>query len=505
MLSIGGCLNKAKLICRSAKVCPWGSASIKVRSLNLVQINNKSLTLKIIILGAGQVGRTAAYHLAKQEANDVTVVDLSPALLRDLQDRLDIRTIVGNGANPSVLEQAGAADADMLVALTNSDEVNMVACQVAWTLFQTRTKIARIRCQDYTRQEALFFNTSFPPEDVSRAGLPVDAYISPEDVVTRYIERLIQYSGALQVLNFADGKVRLVGIKALQGGPLVGQQLRNLKQHLPDVDSRVVAIYREGAGIVPEGSTIIQHGDEVFFLAETNDMRKVMTELRRVDDSVKRVTIVGGGNIGFRLAQRLEKKYRVKLIENNPVRAKHISEVLSDTVVLNGDAADEELLVEENIDNTDVFCAVTNVEETNILSAMLARRLGAHRVMALINRPAYAEIMEKGNLDVAISPQSITMGSLLKHVRRGDIVQVHSLRNGAAEAMETVAHGIKGGKLIGRRIEELDLPPGASVGAVVRGDEVIMGHHGITIERDDHLILFLTDRRQVNAVEKLLQ
>jgi trk system potassium uptake protein len=459
--------------------------------------------VKIIILGAGQVGRTAAYHLAREEANDVTVVDTNDLLLRDLQDRLDIRTVAGNAAHPNILEQAGAAGADMIVALTNSDEVNMVACQVAWTLFRTRTKIARIRSLEYTKREQLFFDTDSPPPD--GAGFPVDVYISPEELVTQYVERLIRYSGALQVLDFADGRVRLVGVKAVRGGPLVGQQLRSIREHLPNVDARVVAIYREGGSIAPEGDTILQHGDEVFFLAATEDMRQVMVELRRVEDSVKRVVIAGGGNIGLRLAQRIEERYQVKIIERDPARARRISEILRSTVVLNGDAADEELLIEENIDSADVFCAVTNAEEANILSAMLAKRLGAHRVMALINRPAYAEMMQSGPIDVAISPQSVTIGSLLAHVRRGDVVRVHSLRRGAAEAIEAIAHGSRGGRVVGRRVEEVKLPKGATIGAIVRGQDVIMGHHDTLIEEDDHVIVFLTDRRHVDVVERLFQ
>jgi len=459
--------------------------------------------VKIIILGAGQVGRTAAYHLAREEANDVTVVDTNDHLLRDLQDRLDIRTVAGNGAHPNVLEMAGATNADMIVALTNSDEVNMVACQVAWTLFRTRTKIARIRSLAYTGHEGLFFDTDTPPPD--GAGFPVDVYISPEELVTQYVERLIRYSGALQVLEFADGRVRLVGVKAVKGGPLVGQQLRSIREHLPNVDARVVAIYREGGSIPPEGDTIIHHGDEVFFLAATEDMRKVMVELRRVEDSVKRVVIAGGGNIGLRLAQRIEERYQVKVIERDASRARRISEILRSTVVLHGDAADEELLIEENIDSADVFCSLTNAEEANILSAMLAKRLGAHRVMALINRPAYAEMMQSGSIDVAISPQSVTIGSLLAHVRRGDVVRVHSLRRGAAEAIEAIAHGQRGGKVVGRRVEEVKLPKGATIGAIVRGQDVIMGHHDTVIEADDHVIVFLTDRRHVEAVERLFQ
>jgi len=461
--------------------------------------------VKIIILGAGQVGRTAAYHLAREEANDVTVVDTDDHLLRDLQDRIDIRTVQGNAASPKTLEMAGAKDADMIVALTNSDEVNMVACQVAWTIFGTKTKIARIRSQAFTRRPDLFVSTEAEPP-AQLAGFAVDMYLSPEETVTAYIERLIRYPGALQVVDFADGRVRLVGLRALKGGLLVGQPIRAIREHIPKVDARVAAIYRAGESIDPEGDTVIEHGDEVFFIAATQDIRTVMTEIRKLEDPVKRVVIAGGGNIGLRLAQKLEEdNHNVKVIERDTARARYISEQLRDSIVLNGDAADEELLVEENIDSADVFCALTNSEEANILSAMLAKHVGAHRVMALIGRPAYAELMQTGPIDVAISPQTITIGSLLAYVRGGDVVQVHSLSGGAAEAMETVAHGTHGGKVVGRAIEDIKLPAGASIITLVRGDEVIMAHHDTVIENGDHVILFVADKRHVEQVERLFQ
>ena len=460
--------------------------------------------MKIIILGAGQVGRTAAYHLAREEANDVTVVDVDDEVLRDLQDRLDIRTVRGNAASPRTLEQAGAAGADMLVALTNSDEVNMVACQVAWTLFRTPTRIARIRSPDFTSRTELFIS----PQDGTTAaggGFAVDMYVSPEQLVTTYIRRLIRYPGALQIVDFAGGRVRLVGVRAVQGGLLVGQQLRNIRKHLPDIDTRVIAIYRAGRSLRPEGDTVIESGDEVFFLAATKDIRLVMSEMRKREEPVRRVVIAGGGNIGLRLAQELEDDNQVKIIERDPVRAARISEQVSNTIVLNGDAADEELLVEENIDGVDAFVALTNSEEANILSAMLAKRLGCPKVMALISKPAYAELMETGAIDVAISPQTVTIGSLLAYVRRGQVEQVHSLRRGAAEAMEAVAPSRPGGPVVGHRVEEIPLPEGAIIGAIVRGEDVIMAHHDTVVEPNDHVILFLTDRRHVAAVGRLFQ
>ena len=452
--------------------------------------------MKIIILGAGQVGSTAAQQLAREQANDVTVVDTRDEILRDLQDRLDIRTVSGNAAHPATLLAAGIGGADLLVALTSSDEVNMVACQIAWTLFRTPTKIARIRAGDYYGRPELF----------GENAIPVDLGISPEQLVTDHVERLIRYPGALQVLEFAEGRVLLVGMRALRGGKLVGHQLQALRTHIPNTEVRVAAIYRGGRSIQPEGGTTIEEHDEVFFIAAREDMRLVMKEFSSEEASVRRVVIAGAGNIGQRLARALEDRLRVKLIERNPDTARRAAERLRNTLVLTGNAADEELLLEENIDDTDVFAAVTNAEEANILSAMLAKKLGARRVMALINKPSYAELMEGGPIDIAISPQTITIGALLEHVRRGDVVRVHSLRRGAAEAMEAIVHADgRASPIAGKRIEAIDLPEGTTIGAVVRGNKVIMAHHDTVIEAEDHVILFLTDRRHVEGVGRLFQ
>lgn len=450
--------------------------------------------MKILILGAGQVGRTVARHFSREEANDVTVVDNDEEVLRDLQDRLDVHTVAGNASYPSVLQAAGAAEADLLVALTNSDEVNMIACEVAFRLFRTPTKIARIRSAEYTSQPQLF----------SETAIPVDVFISPEQLVTEYLERLIHHPGALQVLEFASGKVRLAGARAEPGGALVGHCLRELPEHLRKTEARVVAIYRSGRVVPPEGDTVIEAGDEVFFLAAREDVRRVIDELRREDARVRRILIAGGGNIGLRLARSLERSAQIKLIEHDSRRARLVSEQLENTIVLAGDAADEELLIEENIDSADVFAAITNSEEANILSAMLAKRLGARKVMALVNRPSYAELIESGSIDVAIAPQVITIGALLAHVRRGDVVRVHSLRRGAAEAIEVVARGEEhSSRVVGRTVEEIALPEGAAIGTIVRGEEVIMAHHDTRVQTNDHLILFLADRRHIEAVERL--
>lgn len=452
--------------------------------------------MKILILGAGQVGSSAAYHLSREEANEVTVVDMRPDILRELQDRLDIRTVVGHAAHPDVLERAGANDADIVVALTDSDETNMVACQVAYTLYHTPTKIARIRAAEYMNARKLF----------TQDAIPIDVRISPEQLVCEYVEQLILYPGASQVLDFAEGRVRLVGVGAERDGLLVGQQIAALKEHVPNTEGRIAAIYRKGKALLPDGDTVIQEGDEVFFIADRKDIRVFMSEMRRLEEPVRRVVIAGGGNIGFRLALALEQTNQVKIIERNPERARIISENLNKAIVLVGDAADEELLLEENIDNVDVFCALTNAEEANILSAMLSKRLGAHKVMALINRPSYVDLVEAGSIDIAISPQQVTIGSLLAHVRRGDVSKVHSLRRGAAEAIEAVAHGSSNeSKVVGRKIEDIELPRGSAIVALVREDEVVFAHHDTVIETDDHVILFMTDRRKIERIEELFQ
>ncbi len=452
--------------------------------------------MKIMILGAGQVGRSVAEALAHED-NDITIVDTNALVLRSLREKLDVRVEVGQASYPRVLERAGIQDVDMLIAVTNSDEINMVACQVAFTLYRTPTKIARIRSSHYLDHPRLFV----------QEALPIDVLISPEQLVTEHIFRLISHPGALQVLNFAGGKVQLVGVKALSGGALVGHKLGEMYEHMPGIKARVAALFRRGKAIVPDNNTVVEVDDEVFFIASPKHIRAIISEMRKLDKPYKRIMIAGGGNIGNRLARLLEEaRYQVKIIENNPERASKLAERLDKAIVLEGDAADESLLIEESIENTDVFIAVTNDDEANILSSMLAKRLGARRVMSLINRLSYTDLVES-SIDLAISPHQITIGALLTHIRRGDIVAVHSLRRGAAEAIEVVAHGDqKTSRVVGRRVSEVKLPPSTIIGALVRGEEVmILGADDLLIEPDDHVIMFLTDKRYIPAVEKLFQ
>ncbi|MBB71826.1 MAG: Trk system potassium transporter TrkA [Legionellales bacterium] len=452
--------------------------------------------MDIIILGAGQVGGTLAENLAREE-NDITVVDSDRGRLRELQTRLDIRTVTGIASHPNVLKDAGADNADMLIAVTNSDEANLVACQIADKVFHTPTKIARIRSPRYAQFGDVLF---------AEGGFPIDVFISPEQLVTDYVTHLIEYPGALQVLDFAEGRVRLVAIRPYFGGPLVGKSLSMLKEHLPHIEARIAAIYRGNRSIPLTPATVVEIGDEVFFLAESKHIREVMGALRRLDTSYKRIMIAGGGNIGCRLAESLENDYQVKIIDHNPDTTERLASQLNKSTVLLGDASDRELLLNENIEYTDVFCAVTNDDEVNIMSCMQAKRMGVRQVMALITRTAYVDLIEGSDIDIAISPQQATIGSILTHIRRGDIVNVHSLRRGAAEAIEIIAHGDKkSSSVIGRTMAEIKLPKGTNIGAIVRGEEVFVPHHETVIEPEDHVILFLADKKYIEDVERLFQ
>ncbi len=471
--------------------------------------------MKVIILGAGQVGASVAEGLVSEE-NDITVVDSDPARLALLQDRLDLRTVVGNGAVPSILRDAGAEDADLLIAVTPSDQINLVACKLAHAVFNVPRRIARLRAQDFLDDPSLLAPETFA----------VDRAICPEKEISEYIGRLIEFPEALQVLQFAGGRVCLVAVRAYEGGLLVGKAIREMRDHLPTgMDARIAAIFRDEQAVAPEGETLIRAGDEVFVLAATENIRQVLRELRRMMNPVRRVMIGGAGNIGLRVAAALEKHYEVKIVEFRRERAELASSKLNKALVLCGDSTDEELLDQENIHEMDLFLALTNDDENNIMSASLAKRMGCKRVVALVNRRAYAEMIEGGPIDIGISPAQVSIGSLLAHVRRGDVVAVHSLRRGAAEALEIVAHGDrKSSHVVGRRIDEIDWPPGVTVAALVRdfdqvevlfvrddgtaerrAGHVVIAHGDTVIEDGDHVIVFCLSKKLVRKVEALFQ
>ncbi len=457
--------------------------------------------MKILILGAGQTGGTLAEHLAS-DAFDITLVDQDGQRLKELKDRLDIQTVHGHASRPDTLLAAGADDADLLIAVTNSDEVNMVACQVCYSMFQTPTKIARIRTNEYSTGA----NSDDDIEFFSREHMPIDVLINPERVVMGQIKQLLEHPGALQVLDFADGRVQIAGVRAYHGGPLVGQALRSLREHIPNVDTKVVAIFRQHRPIIPTDETVVQVDDEVFFLAPVDHINTVMSELQEVKRPNKRIVIAGGGNIGLLLAHEIEDEYSVKVLEFSATRAAVVAERLKSAVAILGDATDRDLLVDENVEEADVFCALTNDDEVNFMSALLAKQLGARQVIALIAKPAYVDLVQGRDIDVAVSPQFSTTSSILSYVRRGDVTKVHRLRRGAAEAMETVVHGdARNSKVVDRRLDEIPLPPGVTIGAIVRGEEVVVADDHVVVQSGDHVILLLVDRSRIRAVERLFQ
>jgi trk system potassium uptake protein TrkA len=467
--------------------------------------------MKILILGAGRVGESVAESLVS-EKNDITVVDSDPARLRALQDRLDLRGVVGNGIQPSVLKEAGAEDTDLLIACAPLDETNLVACKVAKQRFNVPTAIARVRSPEFVDGGPL----------MERDGFAVDHLLCPEQTVTAYIRQLVEYPEALQVLEFAQGLLSLIAVRAVAGGPLVQHSLAEIPALVPGVDMRIVAIYRQDTVLpVLDGATRIEPGDEVFVLAATAHIGTVLGALRHRDEPVKRVMIAGGGKVGLRLARQLEGQYQLKLIEPNAARCQYLSTQLgAGTLVLNGDATDEDLLGDENVQDMDLFIGLTGDDEDNIMSCLLAKRLGARRVLAVINRRAYADLVQGTTIDIAISPSHTVIGELLAYVRRGDVEAVHSLRRGAAEALEAIVRGDrKTCRFAGRRIDEVPLPKGAQVGAIVRGlhradgseagddakPQVIIAHHDTVVMPNDHVIIFVPRKRMVREVEKLFQ
>ena len=450
--------------------------------------------MRIVILGAGQVGGTLARNLAHED-NDITLVDLDEQRLRELQHRLDIKTVQGCASHPNILIEAGIQQADMLIAVTNSDEVNMMACQIAYSLFRTPNKIARIRSRHYYQYPELFTNDH----------VPVDVCISPEQLVTEHIVNLIDYPGASQILDFADGRVLLVTIKPQAGGIMVGKTIRQLDEHLSAIEAGVVALFRDSIAIPLDDNCIIAKGDEVIFIAAPLAIQQVLIALGRYTHPNRRIIIAGGGHIGAKLAQTLENKYRIKVIDHNLQCANHLASELHKSTVLQGDIGDRDLLINENIEFTDVFCAVTDDDEANIMACLQAKRLGTRHAMALVNRNAYVDLIEDSTIDHAVSPQRIMIGSILTKLRRGNMVKVHRLHDDA-EAIELVIQGDRlTSQVIGRRLDEIALPPSCLIAAIVRHEKVYLASGGLLLETGDHIILLLLKKRYIRQVESLFQ
>jgi trk system potassium uptake protein len=450
--------------------------------------------MKILILGAGVTGSAVAAALASEE-NDIMVVDFKPLLLDALKERFDIATVAGNAAHPSVLEQAGIKNTDIVIAVTDSDETNMLACIIIESLYKVPKTIARVRAIDYLKQPHLF----------GPKGIPIDHVISPEQIVMESIRNLIDFPGVLHVSDFADGLVRLFSVKVSEYGFLTGQKIKTLSDRLANSKIRVVAIFRQGKPLLVNGQAIIETGDEVFIVSPRDEVRRVLKELHKLEAPLKRIIIAGGGHIGKRLGLALENDHQVKIIEKDPRRAKKISNELFKTVVLKGDCADETLLLDESIDSTDLFCAITENDGVNIISASLAKSLGARKTICLLNHISYTKLLPGTGIDVAVLPNQETLGSILKHVRRGDVAQVSSLCGGTAEAIEAIAHQNGSHSVVGKRVDAIHFPSGIVLGALIRNQQVIEIHHDTVFQENDHVVMFAMEKKLVVNIEKNFQ
>ncbi len=438
--------------------------------------------MKVIVCGAGQVGFNLARHLS-QENNDVTVIDQAPELIRRIGDSLDVKGLVGHASRPDVLEQAAADDADMIIAVTYADEVNMVACQVAHSLFNVPTKIARIRHQSYLRP---MWSNLF-----SRDHIPIDVIISPEIEVARAVTRRLRVPGAFEMIPLADDKVRLLGVRCSDTCPLVNTPLRQLTQLFPDLNIVVVGILREGSAIVPTSDDQMLAGDEVYFVVDSEHLLRAMSAFGHDETEAKRLLIFGGGNIGLFLALEIENEHPwviAKIIESDAERAESIAGQLERTVVLKGDVLDEQILEEANIGATETVVAVTNDDETNILASLLAKRSGSRRAITLINNMTYEPLITSLGIDVVVSPRNITTSSILQHVRRGRVHSVHSIKDNFGELIE--ADALETSSLVGPPLKEVKLPAGVLIGAIVRGGQVITPRGDTVIQAKDRIVLF---------------
>lgn len=451
--------------------------------------------MKIVILGAGQVGKTVSESL-ESEANDITLVDRQSEALKAIQNRLDVRTVIGHAAHPDVLAHAGMEDADLVLAITNSDETNIVACQTARFVFNTPKCLARIRSLEYLAHSELF----------ESKAIPIDYVISPEQLVTTYIKHVIEKPSIVHAVDFVDGKVQLVVVRAEPGGTLVGRDLHDFTKLSRKGRARVLAIFRGKRTIVTDNDTVVEAGDEVLVAASRRYVSDAVTAFRRPGARTRRVMIAGGGRIGNRLGESLASHYYVKIVERDAGRCHGLAESLEGVIVLNGDASDADMLTQEGIKDVDFFCAVTNDDEANIVSGMLAKKLGARHVLSIVNRPSYIDVAQGSAVDIVVSPPHVMIGAILAHIRRADVMTVHEFRRGAAEAIEVSVHGdSKTSKVIGRRVDELPLPYGVVIGVVSRGDETIFDFYETELQAEDRIVLFLSDKTMIADVEKLFQ
>ena len=455
--------------------------------------------MNIVILGAGEVGRTIIKELEHESDLNLTAVDLNSQRLNEIRERYQVATVTGHASHPDVQREAGVGDADLVLAVTGSDEVNMVACQVAYTLFNVPKRIARIRSDVYTMDaESLF----------TQEHMPINITINPEQVVTENIVQLIEHPGSNQVLTFANGLAVFASFNLPTNSKLVGTPISQFHKKLIGSHARLIAVYRHGTMNQPDFDSSVQVGDELFLVTPAQRLRRTMHALLPKAEAYRKILIAGGGHIGTRLALELEKEHLhdVKIVEINPDRIMELSQRLNKTITLKGDATDRDFLRQNNIDKCDLFCAVTNDDEVNVMSSLLAKRMGVRHTIALVAKVPYVELIGSTNIDVAISPQQATASSILSHVREQSSEKVQRIKHGEAEVLEMVAIGDRShSKVISRHIDELKLPDGASVCAIIKNDKVIVDFSDVVVEGDDHLIFVVFDKKHIEAIQRLFR
>ena len=449
--------------------------------------------MKIVILGAGRIGGSLARNLSNSNY-EVCIVDENKNKLSDLEDKLDIMTVEGHASQLSTLKKSGLDEETIIIAVTSNDEVNIVACQIAKKVFNVKKTICRFKDNSYFEQLGIFGD-----------GV-IDIPISPEDEITSYLKELIDHPGAGQIETFANGKVKLVSVKAKKKGKLVGRELKGIKDDMPDVDAFIAAIYRKGHPFIPSGDTVIKENDEIYFISSESDIGSIVDEFRDHEEQYSRIMIVGGGKVGFSLAKHLEKSYNVKLIDSNTERCMTLSKELDKTIVLNGSATDETLLKRENISNIDIFCALTDDDETNVMSSLLAKKMGAKKTMIILNNPSYLGLVP-GFIDIYIAPYRLTVSSVLQDLRESDVAQDVILKvNTGAEAIEGIVHANEfTSPLFGKPIKDIPLPEGSAIAAIIRHGELIMPSSTVELTLNDHLVIFLSNKNKVGEVEVLFK
>jgi len=452
--------------------------------------------MRVVICGAGQVGFGIAERLAAEQ-NDVSIIDTSPQLIQAVRDTLDVQGFVGHGSHPDTLVQAGIEQADMIIAVTLHDEVNMVACQVAHALFNVPTKIARVRAQSYLQPHwADLFGSSH---------LPIDVIISPEVEVGELVLRRLQLPGAVDIVSFADGELVAIGIECQENCPVVDTPLSQLTELFPDLQAVVIGLVRDRELIVPHSADSILVGDLAYVVARKDNVRRTLSIFGHDEQEARRVVVAGGGNIGLYVAQMLENRVsgaRAKIIESSRQRAVAIAEQLRKTVVLHGDTLTEDILREADIAEADTFIALTNEDEVNILACIMAKRLGCRSNMALINNRSYPIFTKTLGIDATVNPRSVTVSKILQHVRRGRIRSVHTIENGLAEIIE--AEALETSTLVGRPLRELDLPDEIRIGGVYRDGKVLMPNGSLQLQAGDRLVV-LAGADRVKQVEQMFR